>query len=102
MALELPYGIKILVNKSNIDERYGPYSSIVNALSGTIGTREKGLTVGVIENDEITEYWFKSGIDDVDLIKKIGDSINESIHDSSGSTSLNDGDEFTYVDSENN
>jgi hypothetical protein len=71
MSLELPYGLKPLVQKANIDERYGPYSSISEALAGTTGTRELGLTVGIIEKGEVVEYWFKSGIEDKYLVKKI-------------------------------
>jgi hypothetical protein len=71
MSLELPYGLKPLVQKANIDERYGPYLSITEALTGTAGTRELGLTVGIIEEGEVVEYWFKSGIKDEYLVKKI-------------------------------
>ncbi|MFW6243415.1 MAG: hypothetical protein ACOC2W_04580, partial [bacterium] len=102
MSLELPFGYKPVRALSNVDVRYGPYISINEALSGTSGTRKQGLTVGVIENDEVVEYWFRDGIEDSDLVKKIGDTLNESIHSASGSTSLNDDDEFTYVDSTNN
>lgn len=105
MALELPYGIKLLINKANVDERYGPYSSIQEALSGTTGTREIGLTVGININNSVVEYWFKSGVQDVDLIEKTTNStgsVEDVIHNSSGSTTLNNNDEFTYVDSSNN
>src|SRR5690554_2342167 len=70
MSLELPFGIRPVVPIANIDERYGPYQSIEDALIGTQGTRVIGLTVGVIENDIVVEYWFKSGISDEELIPK--------------------------------
>lgn len=54
-----------------LDERYGPYTSVSAALSAlTSGYRCIGLTVGVKTDGGITEYWFKSGITDDDLVIK--------------------------------
>lgn len=69
----------------NIDAKYGPYISIEEALSILIKrVRGKGLTIGIIQEDNsITEYWFKSGIEDEDLVEKLassgdyGDAIEE-------------------------
>lgn len=60
------------------DAKYGPYlgSSISVALSAAktyllSSYRYKGLTIGIIVNSEpIVEYWFYSGVNDVDLIIK--------------------------------
>ena len=71
MSLELPFGIRPVVPLSNVDERYGPYQSVEDALIGTQGTRVIGLTVGVIENGIVVEYWFRSGISDEDLTLKV-------------------------------
>ena len=66
---------------------YGPYKSIQDALTatdeknGAFGTiikqRYKGLTVGIINNGNIDEYWFKNGVSDKDLIKKNIEDITE-------------------------
>jgi len=78
MSLELPFGIRPVVPIANIDERYGPYQSIEDALIGTQGTRVIGLTVGVIENGVVVEYWFKSGISDEDLTLKVVEKEQQS------------------------
>lgn len=71
MSLQLPFGIKPVNPLSNLDkDRYGPHSSKALALTATIGTREIGLTVGIIENGKIVEYWFEAGITDNDLVPK--------------------------------
>ena len=52
--------------------RYGPYVSLVEAKTQVPKElRELGLTVGIIENNVVKEYWWKTGIDDQDLILKI-------------------------------
>lgn len=81
MALQLPYGLIPTVKLANIDERYGPYASLSDAKIATGSdinpkTRELGLTLGVIESGNLVEYWFKSGILDVDLVSKAGISMN--------------------------
>lgn len=60
------------------DAKWGPYIS--DSLSGAIGLalgyllpsyRYEGLTVGLkVGSNDIVEYWFKSGIEDTDLILK--------------------------------
>lgn len=70
---------------SNLDAWYGPYNSITDALVQTqtiVNTmtgvtrvvRYIGLTVGIIDSQgHVSEYWFKNGIEDNDLIPKIPD-----------------------------
>ena len=70
MGLNLPFGIKPISAIANVDERYGTYTSKSLALAATAGTRKLGLTVGIIENGEVVEYWFKAGITDLDLVSK--------------------------------
>ncbi len=76
---------KIACNEphANLDSYYGPYESKAQALEAldtqtiagvTYTKRAIGLTVGVTENGEVVEYWFKSGTTDNDLVKKITDS----------------------------
>lgn len=75
MSFDLTQKIKIVNPHANNDELYGPYDSIENALIGVnYVLRVQGRTVGIIENGIISEYWFKEGIEDEDLIKKISDS----------------------------
>lgn len=61
-----------VVNKySNVDLNYGPYNSVEEAIDNIPeGVRDIGLTVGVLVNGYVVEYWWKSGVADVDLIMK--------------------------------
>lgn len=55
----------------NIDAKYGPYSSTTEALMALApNTRAIGLTVGIKTSTGITEYWFKNGISDSNLVFK--------------------------------
>lgn len=68
-------GRNIVVNEpcSDIDYRYGPYRSTSEALEWIDKhLRNLGLTVGIIEDGKIVEYWFKSDINT--LVKKVDDS----------------------------
>ena len=58
-----------------MDNRYGPYNSVSAALSAlTSSKRCIGLTIGVKSNNSITEYWFKDGISDSNLVEKSDDT----------------------------
>jgi hypothetical protein len=53
------------------DERYGPYTSTAQALAAINPiVRYQGLTIGVEAGGSVTEYWFKDGISDFDLVVK--------------------------------
>lgn len=55
----------------NIDAKYGPYSSTTEALMALApDARAVGLTVGIKTSTGITEYWFKNGISDNNLVVK--------------------------------
>jgi hypothetical protein len=55
----------------NIDAKYGPYSSTTEALMSLApNARAIGLTVGIKTSIGITEYWFKNGISDSNLVFK--------------------------------
>ena len=55
----------------NLDFKYGPYSSIAEALSNIPAElRVVGLTVGIRVNSTIQEFWFNGGIRDADLVVK--------------------------------
>lgn len=55
----------------NLDFKYGPYSSIAEALSNIPAElRAVGLTVGIRVNSTIQEFWFNGGVRDADLVVK--------------------------------
>ena len=69
----------------NIDDKYGPYASTAAALTAISKSgRAMGLTVGIITNGIITEYWFQGGVDDANLLPKVTVSENPVIIPSSG------------------
>lgn len=61
----------------NIDVKYGPYNSVESA-NNAIPQLERsiGLTVGIINNFIITEYWYSGGINNEHLVKKIPEQSN--------------------------
>lgn len=68
---------------ANLDSYYGPYKSVSEALqllnstvvNGVIYTKRYiGLTVGIETDNGIVEYWFKNGVLNTDLVKKIPDA----------------------------
>lgn len=53
-----------------IDNRYGPYNTIAEALAAIpLYRRYIGLTIG-IDPDNIEEYWWKDGLTNADLVAK--------------------------------
>lgn len=55
----------------NIDAKYGPYSSVQEALSSlAVDGRAIGLTIGIRTGNELKEYWFKGGTADSNLVLK--------------------------------
>lgn len=62
-----------------LDYWYGPYENIAKALEKTAATtvdgvqvtrRYVGMTVGIVTNNTVEEYWFNGGIEDNHLVKK--------------------------------
>jgi len=81
-ALNTPVGIYV-ANAVAADVKYGPYTSITDP--NQVGdvfhedspifdplTRPQGLVIGFLSGGAITEYWFRDGIDNIDLIVKAG------------------------------
>jgi len=66
--------IQLGAPKANIDAKYGPYASKQDAVDalGEEGMDVicNGLTVGIIEDNKITEYWFQGGVTINHLVKK--------------------------------
>ena len=87
---------RILLNApySNLDVLYGPYTGITEACNKLLpGIRQKGLTVGIIEDGVVNEYWWQSGVTNNDLVPKLG-NISKAISDEesnriTGDTALN-------------
>lgn len=53
------------------DDRYGTYTSVADAnLNISEARRFIGLTVGIVEDSVLSEFWYKNGITDSDLIAK--------------------------------
>lgn len=70
MAIILNDNINLASNKP-LDTRFGPYANIVDALNDIPAfQRHQGLVVGIVENGSVIDYWFRDGIDDVDLVSK--------------------------------
>ena len=53
----------------NVDAKYGPYTDLATARSVLEHYLTKGLTIGIIEEGEIVEYWI--GDDTLEFTKKI-------------------------------
>lgn len=67
MAILLNDNLNIAVAKP-VDSRYGPYNSTEQVVQNLpIYRRYVGLTVGILNGGDVVEYWFKSGITDLDL-----------------------------------
>lgn len=55
----------------NVDSKYGPYETIEHVLTELpLSVRSIGLTVGIKTNDNIIEYWFNGGIENIHFTKK--------------------------------
>lgn len=73
-----------------MDGRYGPYDSVSAALSAlTTSKRCIGLTIGVKNDNSITEYWFKDGILDSNLVEK-ADNTYQNYKSNSGDKTRDD------------
>lgn len=80
MGRNISLGGKIQVGAAvaNVDAKYGPYNSknaAYNALGeGGMDVIAEGLTIGIIENGRIVEYWWQGGTSLSNLVKKGGGS----------------------------
>jgi hypothetical protein len=72
MSFNITQPVKVVNPNSNVDSDYGTYADVAAAnLAIPQAVREKGKTVGIIVSGEVVEYWYKSGITDLDLIPKV-------------------------------
>jgi hypothetical protein len=79
--------IKIVNPVANVDNNYGPYtgatlSEALNLAHTTIGgLRAVGLTVGIVVDGSMTEYWYKSGTTIQDLVlKQSADTLSTELY----------------------
>lgn len=68
-----------------IDNRYGPYNTIAEALAAIpLYRRYIGLTIG-IDPDNVEEYWWKDGLTNADLVAKF-ETISYAVRSVNGQT----------------
>ena len=76
MAILLNDNIRIGAGLA-LDSRYGPYANTAAAIAAIpTSTRSQGLLIGIISGGVLSEYYFKNGVADDDLILKIGALTN--------------------------
>ena len=70
-TLNLTRGLEVRGEYSNIDFLYGPYTSLKQACQEVDQrVRRVGLTVGIVEQGSVVEYWWRDATDDDSLILK--------------------------------
>lgn len=70
-TLNLTRGLEVRGEYSNIDFLYGPYTSLEKACQEVDQrVRRVGLTVGIVEQGSVVEYWWRDATDDDSLILK--------------------------------
>lgn len=70
-TLNLTRGLEVRGEYSNIDFLYGPYASLEKACQEVDQrVRRVGLTVGIVEQGSVVEYWWRDATDDNSLILK--------------------------------
>lgn len=94
---------RLKVNRAvpNIDVKYGPYASKEEAFSilgvENMDVLSEGLTIGIIEDDRLVEYWFQGGIELENLVRK-NDAIVVDLKDyNEGGTLIANGTYCTFV-----
>ena len=64
IGISKPLAVVGVTPKPEINYFYGPWGSVAEALDNIPQlARTKGLTVGIIEDSKIVEYWFKDGVE---------------------------------------
>ena len=75
-SFDLSVNVRNANPSANIDFYYGTYDSIQAACAAVPKVvRMIGKTVGIIQNGSVEEYWWKSGIEDSDLVLKLATEI---------------------------
>ena len=88
--------IKMVNAHSDINVYYGPHASLEVALEAVdIKIRGVGLTIGIMEDGKVVEYWWKAGVTNKDLVVKAAggsgtvQSVNSVSPDANGNILLN-------------
>ena len=79
MAINVEQRISTRNREGSLDFRYGPYSSIQDALDSVGNKIDNGVTIGIIENNQIVDYTIQGVVSGVaptssNFIKKINDA----------------------------
>lgn len=70
MAIKLNDNIDLASSKP-LDQRYGPYTTVALAVASIPAfKRYQGLTVGIVQQGAVVDYWFRDGTADNQLILK--------------------------------
>lgn len=64
---------------ANVDAKYGPYTDLATARSVLEHYLTKGLTIGIIEGNEIVEYWIKDDTNEFVIKNQSNESSNEKV-----------------------
>jgi hypothetical protein len=76
MGISINDSLDLQANRP-LDGRFGPFADIAEALASIPQfRRHKGLTLGILVNGKIIDYWFKFGVLDDDLIEKQPDILD--------------------------
>lgn len=70
-SFDLYNKVRIANPSANVDYYYGTYASVEAACEAVPrSVRMRGRTVGIVINGSVVEYWWKSGIEDANLVEK--------------------------------
>lgn len=70
-SFDLLNSVRVANPTANVDFYYGTYASVAAACEAVPReVRMRGRTVGIIVDGSVVEYWWKSGIEDANLVEK--------------------------------
>ena len=77
MSYDITQKVKVTNPASNVDWYYGGENGYWESLEQACTNvpkelRQIGKTIAILENGSVVEYWWKSGIEDSDLVLKFG------------------------------
>lgn len=102
-SFDLSVNVRNANPSANIDFYYGTYESVAEACASVPKVvRMIGKTVGIVQNGSIEEYWWKSGIEDSDLVLKSGAQIIIDNTFAEEHTGLNTSGSFTILKNTHN
>ena len=77
MSYDITQKVKVTNPASNVDWYYGGDNGYWNSIEEALlnvprEVRQIGKTIAILDNGSVAEYWWKSGIEDSDLVLKFG------------------------------